>query len=149
MSTLFTLALAVSLMAAPLGTPPQLDYIDAQVQVFDARLQTFQADYVAQAGEYYQALQSHATAPAALAAPDDLTDHPTDQATALAALWTDTGLPVELGWAFSVSTYNGPSGMGYVLTISTVIDGTEYRRQINHGPEDWRAADWYAVSPDW
>lgn len=134
--------------AAQVVQPAQLAYIDAQVEIFDQRLAAYQAEYVAANGQYYQALASHSVAPASLTAPDDLTAHPTDQEISLAAVWTDTGLPVELGWSFQISTYNGPSGMGYTVTVSTVIDGQTWQRTLNHGPEDWRGTGWYLLT-DW
>lgn len=129
--------------AAPL---PQLDYIDAQIDVFMPRLQQFQADYIAANGSYYQALESHSLAPVGSEAADNLDGHPTDQEASLAPLWDDTGLPYEINWSFSVGTYDGPGGSGYVLTVTAIIDGTAWVRSINMGAESHRNADWHMVT---
>lgn len=130
------------------NAPDQLAYIDAQVDVFLPHLAAFESNYLAVHGQYYQGLQSHSTAPDTITPPDGLDDHPTYQNDDLGVLWEAAALPWEIGWAFSVSTYDGPEGKGYVLTISTVIEGVTYQRAVNVGPETYRAADWYEVTPE-
>lgn len=149
---LFILVLLLALSVSPASaapapmleyTPPQLAYIDAQLSVFLPHLHQFQASYHTGHGQYYQALASHSTPPDSITAPDGLTDHPTYQDADLGELWQAAALPYELGWSFSVSTYDGPSGQGYVLNVVTTIDGRVYQRAINTGPEDYREAPWY------
>jgi hypothetical protein len=152
---LITLLLTVSAVpaaAAPAQQqqryiPTGIEYIDAQVEIFLGHLTTFEADYLAQHGQYYQSLQSHSYAPDSLQPPDGLENHPTYQNEALGVLWTAAALPYELGWSFSVNTYDGPDGQGYVLNVSTILNDHIYARSINYGPETYRNADWYEVIP--
>ena len=143
----FTLVNPASAAPAPqlVNAPEQLAYVDAQVELFTAHLDTFEAAYLAEHGQYFQALASHSTAPDSIQPPDGMETHPTYQDETLATLWTAAALPYELGWSFNVSTYDGPEGMGYVLTVETVVDGNTYRRAVNTGPETYRAAEWYQV----
>jgi hypothetical protein len=138
---------SVLFLAVPVGAqtarPSQLDYIDAQLDVFTPRLADFQANYLAANGVYFQALVSHATPPAGVAPADNLYAAPTDQAVALATLWVFADLPAEIGWSYRVDTYYGPDGPGYVLTAEASIDGQRWIRSENYGPDAWRAAPWY------
>jgi len=141
---------ALCLLLAPLGVaqaqgatvPEQLAYTDAQVAVFLPLLDDFQVGYYATNGTYYQALLSHSTPPVGVEPPTDPNARPTDQAEALAALWSYAGLPAALNWSFSVSTYSGDSGPGYVLNLLTVVDGQTWTKSINRGPETWRDQEW-------
>lgn len=137
------LTLAVSPTSAQTARPSQLDYIDAQLDVFLPCLADFQASYLATNGVYFQALVSHATPPAGIAPADNLYSAPTDQAVALATLWEFAQLPEEIGWSYRVDTYYGPDGPGYVLTAETSIGGQRWIRSDNYGPDDWRSAGWY------
>lgn len=145
---LFTL-LALAAFVTPVSAqqpaePAALAYYDAQINVLLPRLSAYQLQYFAANGRYYQALESHSTAPDVPLPPDGLSDSPTDQDENLAYFWqTFAGLPSELAWSFKIDTYSGPDGDGYVLTVSTDIDGQIWMRSINHGPDNWRAADWY------
>ena len=128
--------------------PAELAYYDAQINVLIPRLNNFQAQYYAVNGRYYQALVSHETAPDVPTVPDGITSSPTDQPETLAYFWeTFAELPDSLGWSFRIDTYYGPDGNGYVITISTLVDGETWERAVNYGPEAWRAAEWYHVVP--
>jgi hypothetical protein len=83
-----------------------------------------------------------------LETPDGLLGRPTDQSTPLAELWVYSGLPMELSWSFRVDTYDGEQGPGYVLEISTTIDGEVYLRSLNVGPENYRTRNWFKVLPE-
>jgi hypothetical protein len=146
--TLLALALCVTPVSAQASeSPAQLDYYDAQINVLMPRLAEYQTAYFTTNGKYYQALTSHTTAPDVPTPPDGLSDSPSDQDENLAFFWYDAALPQELAWAFRIDTYSGPDGDGYVLTVTTEIDGGTWTRSINHGPDTWRAADWYLVQP--
>jgi hypothetical protein len=147
--------LMISISAVPAAAAPQtqaryvpegVEYIDAQVQVFIEHLTAFQAAYLAEHGQYYQALQSHNTAPDMLTPPDGLENHPTYQDDDLGVLWTSAALPYELAWSFSVNIYEGPDGQGYVLNVTTILDGHEYGLSANFGPETYRSQDWHEVT---
>ena len=130
-----------------LDVPTQLEYIDAQVDVFVPFLQSFQVNYYAQNGRYFQALTSHNTPPEGVAPPDDLNSAPTDETVALAALWAYAALPAATNFSFSVDTYDGPDGPGYVLNVETMINDEVWTRSINFGPEAWRGAEWFHPEP--
>lgn len=143
----FAFTLAPTAHAAQVDQyPAELQYYDAQIDVMLPRLADFQAQYFAVNARYYQALESHTTAPDVPTVPDGINQAPTDQPEDLALFWqTFAELPEVLAWSFRIDTYSGPDGDGYVLTVSTVVDGITWQRAINHGPDTWRDADWYLV----
>jgi hypothetical protein len=127
--------------------PAELAYYDAQINLMLPRLDDFQYAYFVENGRYYQALTSHATAPDVPTVPDGITSSPTDQPEDLAYFWQDVAqLPEQLAWAFRIDTYSGPEGDGYVIIIDTIINGEDWTRSINYGPDAWRNADWYHTS---
>ena len=135
------LVLALTLMLAlaiPAGAtellPPQLEYIDVQLMVFLPKVQSFQADYLAANGTYYQALGSHSVIPTGADGADRLEEHPTDQDATLAPLWEDTGLPTEIAWAFTITVYESPFGRGYLVTVCTDVEGVTWCLENDYGP---------------
>ena len=142
---LTTLLLSATPARAAVNVPPELAYIDAQVEVMAPFLQNFQSRYMQVNGRYYQALFSSSTAPDVPTVPSELHASPTDQPEALAYFWDYASLPTELAWRYSIDTYAGADGAGYVLNAETVIDGTVWRKSLNYGPENDRAADWYIM----
>jgi hypothetical protein len=129
--------------------PSQLAYYDAQINVLLPRLESFQAQYHAVNERYYQALISHTAAPDVPTVPDGIEASPTDQDETLAFFWDAYAeLPDVLAWSFSIDTYSGPDGDGYVLNVETSIDGVVWMRSINYGPDDWRATDWYHLGTE-
>lgn len=152
-----SLVLALMLLSVPASVvsadaqqyPSQLEYYDAQINVMLPRLQSFQAQYYGINGRYYQALQSHATAPAVPTVPDAITSSPTDQPESLALFWEAFAeLPETLAWSFRIDTYSGPSGDGYLLTVAAIIDGQLWSRAIHYGPdaENWRGYEWTQIA---
>ena len=148
-AAILVLAVPIAAHAQTNASVSELEYIDAQVEIFLPHLQTFESDYYAVNGRYYQALESHASAPNVPTVPDGINSSPTDQPETLAFLWDAASLPDVLAWSFRVDTYTAPDGSGYVVTIETQVDGVTYRRSINYGPtsENWRAAPWYSFDP--
>jgi hypothetical protein len=149
---LVTLMLSIS--AVPASAAPQtqaryvpegVDYINAQVQVFIEHLIAFQDAYLLEHGQYYQSLESHDSAPDTLMPPTGLEDHPTYQDDDLGVLWSYAELPYELAWSFSVNVYDGPDGQGYVLNVTTILDGNKYGVSANFGPETYRGQEWHEV----
>jgi hypothetical protein len=135
--TLF-LACAVLLTAAaparadePL--PTQLEYVDAQLDIFRPLLADYQASYLSENGEYYQALGSHSVIPSGADGADLLDNHPTDQDTTLAPLWDSTGLPTEIAWSFQINVCAGSEGQGYILVVSTVVEDATWQRSDHAG----------------
>jgi hypothetical protein len=144
--TLVLLAISVSPARAEAPAfPAALEYYDAQINVLLPRLETYQADYYAANGFYYQALASNSTAPDVPIPPDGLSNAPSDQAENLAYFWNDAALPSELAWSFRIDTYSGEDGDGYVLVVTTDIDGETWTRSINYGPDTSHAAEWYPL----
>jgi len=139
------IAPATSASAAQVYYPDELAYIDAQIAVMLPRLEAFQAEYHNVNGRYYQALQSNTSAPAVPVVPDGITSSPTDQPETLAFFWDASALPDQLGWAFSIDTYAGDEGEGFVLNVSTVVNGETWTRSIAYGPETYRGAEWQPV----
>ena len=126
--------------------PAELAYYDAQVNIMLPRLELYQAQYFYANGIYFQSLISHSTAPDAPLPPDGLGNSPTDQDQNLAYFWNVfAALPSQLAWSFSIDTYAGDSGAGYVLNVLTVIDGSLWMRSINYGPENWRGSEWHML----
>lgn len=132
--------------AAQVEYPAELQYYDAQIDVLLPRLENFQAQYYAVNGRFYQALESHTAAPDVPTLPDGITTSPTDQPEDLAYFWeVFAELPDVLAWSFRIDTYSGPDGDGYVLTVSTLVNGETWQRSVNYGPDTWRAVDWYVL----
>jgi hypothetical protein len=142
---LLVLALpGTSAQAQPPEYPAELAYYDAQIDVMIPRLNAFQAEYYAANGRYYQALESHTAAPDVPTIPDGIESSPSDQPETLAYFWdVFAELPDVLAWSFRIDTYSGPNGDGYVLVVSTVINGDTWERSVNHGPDTYRAEAWH------
>jgi hypothetical protein len=147
LSALLTLIIVLGVAPAQQESiPAELAYYDAQINVLTPRLIVFQDQYHSLTGGYFQALESNSTAPAVPVVPDGLSGSPTDQTEDLAYFWTNGAeLPEVLAWSFSITTYAGPDGAGYVLTVSTSIEDVTWRKAINFGPEDWRGSSWHPV----
>lgn len=139
-------ALAVTTAGAQEPLPPQLEYIDAQLNIFLPKVAEFQASYFKEYGSYYQALGSHSTIPTGADGSDKLEDHPTDQDTTLAPLWELAGLPTEIAWSFTINAYVSPRGAGYTVTVCTVVATDEksdtWCRVDDYGPEG-QTTPWY------
>ena len=153
--TLFTLLVLLAVSVTPAAAaqvdqyPAELQYYDAQIDLMLPRLAQFQNLYYTVNGRYYQALESHTTAPDVPSLPDGLYTSPTDQPEDLALFWDSfASLPDVLAWSFRIDTYSGPNGDGYVVTLSTVVNDATWKRAVNVGPDTWRAADWYAVTSE-
>jgi hypothetical protein len=150
--TTLLLMLAVSILPATAAQaqtdqyPAELAYYDAQIDLLIPHLDDFQYQYYITNGRYYQALESHSAAPDVPTVPDGIEQSPTDQPESLALFWEGyANLPDVLAWALRIDTYSGPDGEGYVLTVSTVINGEVWQRSINYGPDASRNAEWYPV----
>jgi hypothetical protein len=128
--------------------PDELAYYDAQIAVLLPHLETYQDAYYAANDQYYQALASHSVVPDVPVPPDGLSDAPTDQFVNLAYFWDAAALPDALAWSFRIDTYSGPDGDGYVLVVTTQLNGDVWTRALDYGPESWRGNDWYQIIPE-
>ncbi len=153
--TLLSLLLMLAVSVVPVTSaqaqtdqfPAELEYYDAQIDLLIPRLDDFEYQYYIVNGRYYQALESHTTAPEVPTVPDGIESSPTDQPESLALFWdVFAELPDTLAWAFRIDTYSGPDGDGYVLTVSTVVNGETWQRSVNYGPDTWRNANWYKLT---
>lgn len=63
--------------------------------------------------------------------------------------WVDLGLlDAQMPVAFTVSTYEGPQGAGYILYCDVIVAGVPWRRVISAGPERWRSSAWQPLAGD-
>lgn len=125
--------------------PPQLTYIDAQLDIFVPLLQDYQMDYFKRNGEYYQALGSHSIVPTGADVATDMSKHPTDQLTSLAPLWDATGLPAAIAWSFTINTAKTPDGPGYDLVVQTIIKDITWQCIYSFNPDE-KSVLWEIVS---
>ncbi len=138
--------LAVAVPArADVPLPTQLEYVDAQVDVFLPLLADYQADYLTANGAYYQALGSHSVIPSGADGADQLENHPTDQDATLAPLWNAAGLPTEIAWSFAINVCAAPAGQGYILIVTTAVNDETWQRSIQAGycgeSEPWHVTE--------
>jgi hypothetical protein len=132
----------------PLAPSVTLAQIDAQIENKWATFVTWQENYRAANGVYFQGLRSHRGAvPDSNGrgnAPTGLDDRPTDRSHALREFWNGVGMPNNTPFEISIDVYSGPAGDGFTVTLLTVDGGQTMRRVLNHGPETWREAAWLA-----
>lgn len=134
---------------APLGPPATLAQIDAQIENKWGNFVTWQENYRAANGVYFQGLRSHRGAvPDSNGrgnAPSGLDDRPTDRPHALRDFWNGSGMPNSTLFEIIIDVYSGPAGDGFTVTLLTVDGGQTMRRVLQYGPETWREAAWRAV----
>jgi len=130
--------------------PGQLEYVDGQIDKLNPKLKTFQDTYYKDHGKYFQGVNSKNITPDINcgAVPPDLTGKPTDQIETLESLWDYVALPDVLEYTIRVDVYEGPSGAGYVLVVTALVDGVTWERDINVGPETYRDQPWFEVGAD-
>lgn len=114
--------------------------INSRLATLAGQIATRQAAYFAAHGRYWQGLCTHATAPGdgTEAAADREGTRPTDEAES----WTDAGLTPDRLFALQCDTYEGPTGPGYVLTVTVTWSGRTWQRAQGYGPETHRTFAW-------
>ena len=126
------------------GPPTALGQIDSIITSKWPAFVTWQENYRAANGIYFQALRSHrGVVPRSnqSTAPTGLDDRPTDRPHALRDFWAGNGFgntPFQL----AIDVYDGPAGMGFTVTIETIDGGATWRRVVQSGPETWREQAW-------
>lgn len=110
-----------------------------------------QENFRANRGRYWQGLTTHLTPPAHTSSADGsvvgdrLAQSPDDQqfSTWLNVFpeWLAEVLPATV----RVDTYDGPEGMGWVLTVEAIHNGIRWSRSQNVGPESHRTQGWHQV----
>lgn len=124
------------------------DWLAARWPTIIARQET----YYGNNGQYWQGLWTHTSPPEHTngndgdVAPDDLANHPTDQAESWLDFFAELqGVPITA--SVKMDTYVGPLGPGFVAEVWVKHNNTEYRRRQNYGPESWRTVAWHIVVP--
>lgn len=114
-----------------------------------------QAAYLTNHGRYWQGLltctstngiPNFTTAADGSGVMDNLASKPYYQSESISDIFAGfvgIGLPC----AFLCDQYDGPLGLGYVVTVFVRFNGTIYTRSHNTGPETWREADWAVWNP--
>jgi len=100
-----------------------------------------QAAYLAANGRYFQCLSTHSEIPVDGAKTAPATDVKTD-ASVVSYSEQSIPLPESTSCAVAIDNYNGPSGKGYVIRLTTNQSGKIYTKRINVGPETYRTHDW-------
>jgi hypothetical protein len=133
------LGLGIVLQVEPNPIPVEVDQTIANFMVW---LTDKQIEYISlPANRYAQMLPSHSQPPAdgVHEYPDGWYNHPTDQQYSWADINAFAFEP--LPFVISVDQYAGPEGQGFVVCFTMRIDGVDWRRCINRGPESLRNSD--------
>lgn len=116
------------------------DQIDAVVSALWSGVSAQQDAYHAASGAYYQMLWTHSEPPAEPAAPDSLSDRPTDQPAS-----PIQGLPATMRSRMKIDTYGKPDG--WTMTLEANIGGEVWSRSIDCGVDESRSSPWQVVTP--
>lgn len=106
--------------------------VDAALAAIWGRIQTFEANYLAAHGHYWQGIRNPVVLPAD---GNDVTLNnslkPTDQA----ENWADANLslPVSLPMSIEIQTHNGSLGMGYTGIVKVKVQTDTYQRTQGFG----------------
>lgn len=128
-----------------MATPAQIrDAVDARLATLWAAIQNKEDTYAANhAGRYWQGLRTHTVTPAdgVTITPNIGTRTPSDQPDPWPLAIRNATLPM----ALQVDVYDGPEGVGYVATVTVAINGQDFQRSAQVGPETWRAKGWAPI----
>jgi len=109
------------------------DTIDAKIEQYKPFVVAKQDEFFNANGRYWQLKRTHTVAPDGTpSTPDNLDNLPSDETEGWSAVVT---LPGQLEMALETHKYNGPQGQGWLLIIYLTVDGAEWRRVIDFGPE--------------
>jgi hypothetical protein len=114
--------------------------IDATVAALWSGVVSQQDAYYAAHGGFYQMLWTHSEPPSEQAAPDSLSERPTDQPAS-----PIQGLPATMRSRMRIDTYGKPDG--WTVTLEAMIDGQLWSRSVDCGTDAVRSVAWYAVPP--
>jgi len=94
---------------------------------------------------YWQGLRSASVTPAdgEEKKPDIGTRAPADQPEPYPAAIRNANLP----FALQVDVYDGPMGQGWTTTVTVGVEGQDFYRVDNEGPESYRVRPWAPVPP--
>ena len=123
-----------------------LGQIDAGIQGYMPTIINLQNQFFNNTGRYMLGLFTHSSAPVDenTAPPDQLLDHPTDQAIS----WGDLSegvVPDQMLSRIRIDVYTSPIGHGFVLVAEKIVNGDTYEKSYNVGPDDDRNSDWQKI----
>ena len=119
--------------------------IDARVSELVPWIASQQEAYIAMYGKYAQLGWSHSYDPedGEVLQPDLLHELLPGKS----QTWVDFGYPVqEPRCSACIDEYVAPSGAGWVLNLSLIFSGVQYRKRVGHGPES-HDGKWIEVVP--
>ena len=123
------------------------DQCDPLIDTLVTDLVSIQSTYKTANNKYWQGIACVPILPAdGNEESSDLTVKPTDQA----ENWNDESISLAstLPVCLQVDSYDGPQGLGYVVS-GVVIEATRtYKRSVNIGPETYRTQIWTDVTPE-
>lgn len=126
----------------PLPSDLQRD-ADATISSVVERLDEAQRLYHETFARYWQGAKTH------ISAPSDGAASPVDRTSRISGYESWQELNIELPGTsvvmFSVSVYNSPLGLGYILYAFVRSDGVLYRRSINTGIQRGFQRGWHAL----
>jgi hypothetical protein len=126
-----------------MATPAQIrSAVDTKLAALWAAVQSREDTYFANHGRYWQGLKTHTVIPAdgATATPDIGSAVPYYQAAGDA--WPSGILTQSLPMSLDITQYQGPTGSGYVATVSVLITGHLWQRAQDSGAESYRTFSW-------
>lgn len=121
-------------MTIPRAVQTRITAIDAELSLRTGAIETAQESYRSRSGKYAQQLPAKRNQ-----LPPKRGDIPT---------WEETGLdrviPDDPALELTVSQYqNVDDGPGWEMVRSLTVNGREYRKITQRGPDIWREQDWF------
>jgi len=160
----FLIVALATLVFASKSSAQQADeiqkYLNARIAEYQPQIESVETQYLKDYGHYWQGLSTHSEAakPEYTAADkvqpitevkvypaDSLNIKPSDQLAERS--WSELfpTLVDKLAADLRIDVYDGPDGMGYVISLRYCVDGLCYLRSVNVGPESWRSTDWQVI----
>jgi hypothetical protein len=127
------------------------DKVNPLLVTLATAIDTRQATYLTNNGEYWQGKWTHTAEPVdgADTTPNNLADTPTNITTRWNQILQGAELPAQLPMRIKCDVYKAPgaNGWGYVLTVQVkLLNGNVWERSSNRvGPETWRTQGWHQV----
>ena len=142
---MITVLLLAQLISPSVSDPNTLARLDDQFADTLMKAQRVQEAHLRAHGRYWQGIETPATLPDETTKQKDpnLKVKPSDQADAWEDVFKGT-LTLKVKWdgSMRIDTYDGPSGMGWTLTIAVSEGGKRHQRTWNFGAEKWRETGW-------
>ncbi len=123
------------------------DQVDPVIDDLVTQLTSIQSTYKTTNNKYWQGIACVPILPAdGNEEASDLTLKPTDQT----ETWSDESISLAstLPVCLQVDSYDGPQGLGYVVSGVVIEDTRTYQRTVNVGPETYRTQVWTDITPE-